>query len=363
MKSIVPATGTRRPRPAGTPRLNLAELAMVAVGGEIVTPRQGKSSYRIGRDGVPRVLPGPGGIVLSHRVGDPCIGLAADHLEPGAAVQNRQRPAKGKADAGNLGLNTYACIGNLARVQSGPCRGKTGVVSGKHGGVDHVLVDFEPRILRRLGIGDRVQIYTYGLGLRLLDHREISLFNCSPRLVERWGLRHRGKVLGVPVTHVLPAGIMGSGLGRDSACRGDYDIQLFDAGVRGRFRLDRLRFGDLVAIRGADTRFGRAAHQGFTSVGVVVHSDSIKSGHGPGVVSLLSGPATLIQPLYEPRANLAAVLGLREPAKPRPRMTLLDKLAREPSHGRIRSPGGRRPQRSGSAARAFISAGDTGLYW
>jgi len=291
--------------------MNLRELAMVAVAGEIVPPTQGKTPYRIGRDGLARMLPGPGGIVLSHRVGDPCVGLAADHLETGASVASRQRALKGEPDAANLALNTYACVGNLARVLTGPCAGKKGVVTGKHGGVNHVLVDFPPEVLQRLRIGDRIQIYAQGLGLRLPEHPELALFNCSPRLIRRWGLRSRPHKLGVPVTHLLPAGIMGSGLGRDNACLGDYDIQLFDPEVRRRYGLDRLRFGDLVAIRGADTRYGRAFHSGYTTIGIVVHGDSLKAGHGPGVVTLITGEARFLEPLHDPRANLAPLLGLR----------------------------------------------------
>lgn len=299
--------------PAGTPRMNLRELAMVAVAGEIVPPEQGKSPYRIGRDGVPRVLPGPGGIVLSHRVGDPCVGLAVDHLEPGVSVQSRQRALKGEPNAADMALNTYACVGNLAVVLAGPCAGEKGVVTGKHGGVSHVLVDFPDRVLRRLRIGDKVQIYSHGLGLRLPEHPELTLYNCSPRLIRHWGLRSRPHRLAVPVTHLLPAGIMGSGIGRDNAARGDYDIQLFDPEVRRRYGLGRLRFGDLVAIRGADTRYGRAFHSGYTTIGVVVHSDSTKSGHGPGVVTLITGENRFLEPLRDDRANLAKVLRLREP--------------------------------------------------
>lgn len=305
-------------RHAGTPQINLRELAMVAVAGEIVPPSQSHGPYRIGRDGVPRVLPGPGGIVLSHRVGDRCVGLAADHLEPGVSVQSRQRALKGEPAAANSALNTYACIGNLALVLTGPCTGKKGVVTGKHGGVDHVLVDFPDAVLRRLRIGDRIQIYSHGLGLRLPEHPELALYNCSPRLIRAWGLRSRPHRLGVPVTHLLPAGIMGSGIGRDNVAQGDYDIQLFDPEVRRRYGLDRLRFGDLVAIRGADTRFGRAFHTGFTTIGVVVHGDSGKSGHGPGVVTLITGESRYLEPMRAPAANLALVLRLRDPDRVAP---------------------------------------------
>jgi hypothetical protein len=311
-------------RTAGVPRMNLSQLAMVAVAGEIVPPKEGRSPYRIGRDGVPRILPGPGGIVLNHRVGDPCVGLAADHLEPGAAVENRQKSAKGEPDGHNLAFNTYACIGNTALVLTGPCQGKTGVVTGKHGGVNHVLVDFPPTVLRRLRIGDKIQIYAYGLGLELPDYPSLHLYNCAPRLIRRWAVRALPPRLYVPVTHALPAAVMGSGLGRDNAARGDYDIQLFDPQVRKRFGLDRLRFGDLVAILHADTRYGRAYHRSYTTIGVVVHGDSAKSGHGPGVVTLISGESRYLEPVRDDRANLAAVLGLRELPLQRPNIRLLE---------------------------------------
>jgi hypothetical protein len=295
--------------------MNLRQLVMVAVAGEVAPPLQGPIPYWIGRDGMARLLPGPGGIVLSHRVGDRCVGLAADHLEPGVAVQCGQRPLKGDPSAANLALNTYACVGNDALVLNGPCAGKKGVVTGKHGGIDHVLVDFADPVLRRLRIGDRIQVYSYGLGLRLPDHPELTVYNCSPRLIRRWGLSSQPHQLGVPVTHVLPAGIMGSGLGQDNPCRGDCDIQLFDPEARRRYRLDRLRFGDLVAIRGADSRYGRAFHTGYTTIGIVVHGDSTKSGHGPGVVTLITGPSRSLDPRRDPRANLAPLFRLRPAAR------------------------------------------------
>jgi hypothetical protein len=304
-------TIARALRSAGAPRLNLPQLAMIASSGEIIPPTQGKSPYRIDRNGVPRLLPGPGGIVVSHRVGDPCVGLAADHLEPGVAIQCRQKSLKGTPDAANLALNSYVCIGNRAVVVSGPCQGQLGVVTGKHGGVNHVLLDFPARVLRRLRIGDRVQVYTYGLGVRLIEHPRLSVINASPRLLRRWGLRSAPPKLFIPVTHILPAAIMASGLGRDNTVRGDYDIQLSDPQLRKRFGLDRLRFGDLVAIRHADNRFGRSWHGEYTSVGVVVHGDSVKAGHGPGVVTLISGESRYLELVHDDDANLAKVLGLR----------------------------------------------------
>jgi hypothetical protein len=54
--------------------------------GQIAHPVGAGNPYRIGNDGVPRVLPATGGIVLNHRVGDRCVGLMGNHIEPGVAL-------------------------------------------------------------------------------------------------------------------------------------------------------------------------------------------------------------------------------------------------------------------------------------
>jgi hypothetical protein len=296
---------------AGVPRMNVRDLVILTVSGQIAHPVDKASPYRIGKDGIPRVLPGTGGIVINHRVGDRCVGLAADHVEPGVSLRNEQRPIKGVKDGPNLALNTYACVGNVAEVLTGPCKGKKGVVTGKHGGVNHVLVDFAPTVLRKLRIGDTIQIYAHGIGLRFIEHPRIAVTNCSPKLVRRWGLRSHPPKLQVPVTHLVPASIMGSGLGRNNAVRGDYDIQLFDPEINRRLRLSTLRFGDFVAIVHADTEYGRSYRRRFVTIGIVVHGDSTVSGHGPGVVTLMTGEARFIEPVMDTDANLAIVLGLR----------------------------------------------------
>lgn len=290
---------------------NEPDLVMVSVMGQIAHPVAAGNPYRIGHDGVPRVLPATGGIVLNHRVGDRCVGLMGDHIEPGVALHNNNREVIGARNGPNLALITYACVGNVARVISGPCTGKRGLVTGKHGGVDHVLVDFPPAVLQRLQIGDRIQINSYGLGLQLIDYPEISVTNCSPLLLRRWGIQEENHRLQIPVTHRIPAKIMGSGLGKNTVWRGDYDIQLFDPEVRDRYRLGTLRFGDFVAIYGGDTRFGPAYRNNRITIGIVVHGDSTVSGHGPGVTPLLTGPANRLQPIVSTQANFAALFNLR----------------------------------------------------
>lgn len=316
----------------GRPRINHRDLVMVAVSGQIAHPVGRPNPYRIGYDGVPRVLPATGGIVINHRIGDRCIGLAGDHIEPGVALHNNTREVVGPRDGPNTALITYACVGNRAVVISGPCAGRIGIVTGKHGGVNHVLADFPSQVLLRLQIGDRVQIYSHGLGVRLLDFPDVEVLNCSPRLLGRWGLHEDGRVLRVPVTHLVPAAIMGSGLGKNSTWRGDYDIQLADPGVRRRFRLGSLRFGDLVAIIDAHNRWGPSYRRGRITIGIIVHGDSTVSGHGPGVTPLLTGSARTLRPAYDRDANLAHVLGVRRLAAPQEHLPLPEVLsARNPA--------------------------------
>jgi Domain of unknown function (DUF4438) len=295
---------------------------MQVVRGRVTNAVGRQNPYRIGNDGVPRILPGPGGIVVSHRIGDSCVGLAGDHVEPGAAIRNDDRGYVGAPDGPNLSLMTSACVGNVARIAGGPCRGAKGLVTGKHGGVNHVLVDFDTRTLLNLSIGDPIQIYACGLGLRFPDFPDIAVTNCAPGLLRRWRPAWRANALQVSVTHILPAAIIGSGLGQYNVCRSDFDIELFDPRIRRRFGLQTLRFGDLVCVRDGDSRFGFSWRGGRVTIGVVAHSDSTVSGHGPGIVALLTGSASRIRPIIDSGANLAALYARRQLAPPLARVPL-----------------------------------------
>lgn len=304
-------------------RTNSKDLVKIVVAGQIANPIGAANPYRIGHDGVPRVLPGTGGIMLNQRIGDRCVGLVGDHIEPGVALHNNQREVVGGRAGPNRALITYACVGNRVRIVSGPCIGQYGLVTGKHGGVDHVLVDFPTPVLRQLNIGDRMQIESFGLGLHLPDYPQVTLFNCSPALLRHWGIQPLMGKLSIPVTHRIPSRIMGSGLGKNTAWRGDYDIQLFDPGIRTRYGLGSLRFGDMVVIVNADTRFGPSFREGYLTFGVIVHADSSVSGHGPGVTPLLTGPTEVLQATVTEDANLARLFGVRKVTPPRHYPTLV----------------------------------------
>lgn len=290
-------------------RTNVDRLVMNSVWGEISHPEYERSPYYVSTHGQPTVVTGMSGITYNVRVGDSATRWVADHLEPAVSIKH----PKGDGRTGpNAGLNVLACVGNQARVVSGDAKGKTGTVTGKHGGVEHVIVDFTPAIMEDLLLGDKVAIRAYGMGLSLEDYPEVKLFNISPDLLEAWKLEEHNGMLHVPVTHKVPAAVMGSGLGRDNVHKGDYDITMFDDEIVAEYQLDELRLGDIVAIMDTDHSFGCSYRKGAVSVGIVAHGHSVIAGHGPGVTSLMTSLAGEIKPVIDPGANIAVMMNLRE---------------------------------------------------
>jgi uncharacterized protein DUF4438 len=289
-------------------KTNLERLVVQSVIGEVASPLYGFVAFRVGADGTPRALPSTGGIVYNFRIGDSATQLAGDHVEPGVSIRNFEGDRSATSPT-NLALITLACIGNRARVVTGDAKGELGYVTGLHGGINHVLVDFPTVVLEQLVIGDKIQIKAVGMGLELADFPAVTAMNLDPTLLERMGVRAgTGGLLDVPVTHIVPARTMGSGLGHPHSDSGDYDIQMFDPRVVAEHHLDTLRFGDFVAITDAAGEFGRIYLEGAVTIGVVVHSRSDVAGHGPGVTTVLTSRRGGIRPVIDPSANLKRLL-------------------------------------------------------
>lgn len=290
-------------------KTNVEKLIKISVIGEIASPTI-RSVYKVSATGTPLVLPGVGGITYNLRVGDPACGWEADHVEPGVSVENKENDAR-SGQAANTAFNVLSCVGNKAIVTTGDTKGSEGIVTGKHGGIEHILIDFPSETLEKLLLGDRILVKAFGLGLKLLDFPDIKVLNMDPGLLEAWNPKPNGDKLMVPVTHIVPAAIMGSGLGSNQVNSGDYDIQLFDKAVVRQYELESLRLGDLVAIIDADHSFGRIYRQGAVSVGVVVHTNCVTAGHGPGVTTLMTSSDGKIVPQINQNANVASLLKLR----------------------------------------------------
>ena len=290
-------------------RTNVDKLIKMSVIGEIASPTI-RSVYNVSATGKPMVLPGVGGVTYNLRIGDLACGWEADHVEPGVSVENKENDAR-SGPAANTAFNVLSCVGNKATVVSGDAKGAEGAVTGKHGGIEHVLIDFPMEILEKLVPGDRILVKSFGLGLKLLDFPEIKVLNMDPALLEAWDPQPKGDKLEVAVTHIVPSAIMGSGLGANQVNSGDYDIQLFDEKIVEQYGLASLRLGDLVAIIDADHSFGRIYRQGAISLGVVIHTNCVTAGHGPGVTTLMTSPDGKIIPQINAKANIASILNLR----------------------------------------------------
>lgn len=278
-------------------KTNKEMLPLLKVQGQISHPKA-NAAGRMTNDGQVLWVPGTGGITLNATIGDCCIGWAADHLEPGVSSRNPD-------DTANAGYNTFSCVGNEATIISGDAKGAKGVVTGKHGGIEHVMVYFKREDLEKMEIGDKISVASQGQGMTLCDYPEVLLRNMGPELLEKMNIKEEGGKVHVGVAKIIPACVMGSGLGSRTSTSGDYDITLHDPIMTEKYGLKELRFGDIVALQDADTRYGRTFRTGAVTIGVVIHGDSFLNGHGPGVTTLMACKDAEIVPFVDKDANLA----------------------------------------------------------
>lgn len=290
---------------------NKDNLISISVMGEVVTaifastpPGYIGTPYLVSYRGEPTLVPLAGGIVYNVRLGDPVLGWEGDHICPGASIKHKNAQA-------NNALNVYSCIGNEATVMSGEAKGAKGLVSGKFGHGPHVILYFELDVLDKLAIGDRVQVKAFGIGLEIEGYDDIRCWSLDPRLLEKMSLSvaEDGR-LRVPVTAVVPGELIGAGSGHTGE-RWDVDIMTSDGEMLAQHELLNLRFGDIVAITDYDSSGGCFYLTRAVTVGVVSHGDSYMAGHGPGVTPIMSSPSGKIEPVLDPKANIALLLGLR----------------------------------------------------
>ena len=285
-------------------RTNEENLVCMAAQGKPANPLR-FGEFEMDWEGQGHSLPSVGGITYNVKVGDSAFHWRGDHIEPGVSMVLDEEKRSGKQ---NMALQFLACVGNEATVISGAAKGARGTVVGHHGGVEHILVDFDDKTLNKLTYDDKILIRAYGQGLKFLDLPEVYVYNLDPKVLKPWGIKISGIKLEVPVAMTVPSSIMGSGLGHGDPATGDYDITTQDPKAVKRYGLDKLRFGDFVAILDADNTYGRHYYEGAVTVGVVAHSDSFLSGHGPGVSTLFSSRTGAIVPKISKDANLAKVL-------------------------------------------------------
>lgn len=280
---------------------NEHQLVEIAVMGNISQPSLRYPGYTLNSEGVGAVWPGMSGVVYNARVGDPAFDWAGDHVEPGVSIANPDAAAE-------FALHYLTCMGNRAIVTSGLAKGAEGIVTGEHA---RLLVDFPPDVNELLCVGDSIQIVAYGRGLMLTDFPQIELKKCSPKLIHSIPMEVVNGKLRVPVTMALPPRIMGSGAELNSEYV-DQDLMSGDRALMAELGIDKMRLGDLVVIPDADHRYGRSYRTGAVTIALCIHGDSVMTGHGPGILTLMTTPEPIIEWVIDPNANIANYLNIRE---------------------------------------------------
>ena len=283
-------------------RTNQEDLVRISVVGKVDQPRMPDVPalpYFVDADGKAYLLPMYGGLIYNVRLGDSVNRWAAEMIQPGASIRN-------EVEGENAALRALSCLGNRARIVSGAATGKTGIVTGKSGRfLEQVICDFSVETLNLMAPGDNVLIEAYGTGLHLLDYPEIYLRSCSPLLLDSLGIYEEklGDGFTLSVRHELPGEAAGAGAGLSEY--GPIGIQM---SIASSYLEDELCFGDLVLIRDWDSTYSHGRFKERSSVGVVCQGNSLRGGHGPGVLVFMSGPSAELRPLISDEANIGTKL-------------------------------------------------------
>ena len=281
---------------------NKDKLIKMAVMGEIVPPSMPRN-YTVDFDGEPRVGIGMYGIKYNVTIGDSVYGWEnGEHLEPGLSIRN---PEPNQAAA----LDVLACIGNEVKVKTGDAKGAKGCIIGKH---VSFLIWLNEEDQKKVSIGDKIQIKSWGVGLKIEHFEEAVRVNkIDPELLEKMGITVENGKLVVPVTCELPSWIMRSGVGMTPNV--DYDVQTTcPEEVIDELGLKKLRFGDVVALKDQLNWWGRGFYKGAITIGIIIHGWSYHAGHGPGVTAIMSAKSGMIVPKINPDANIGCYLGIKE---------------------------------------------------
>ena len=255
--------------------------------------------YFVDADGKAYLLPMYGGLIYNVRLGDSVDRWAAEMIQPGVSIRN-------EVEGENNALRALSCLGNRARIVSGGASGQTGTVIGKSGRfLEQVICDFSEETLNLMAPGDNVLIEAYGTGLHLIDYPEVHLRSCSPLLLESLSIQEEKLRNGftVSVRHQLPGEAAGAGAGLSEY--GPIAIQMSIASAY----LDReLCFGDLVMIKDWDSTYSHGRFKERSSIGVVCQGNSLRGGHGPGILVFMSGPSVELKPLISDDSNIGTKL-------------------------------------------------------
>jgi len=279
---------------------NVESLIQMAVAGYVSQPSFKNPGYIPNNDGKSVIYPGMFGVVNNVKVGDKAFGWAGDHIEPGVSIDSEHINE-------HFALHYMVCTGNKAIVRSGEAKGSIGIVTGEHA---RNLVHFEQKTLDKICVGDQIDIITHGRGLKLLDFPDIGLKKIDPNLLKSMNLKIVDKKLIVDVAMELPIRIMGSGAELNSEYV-DQDLMSGDRSLMKKLKIDQMRLGDLIVINHADHRWGRSFKKDYISIAICIHGDSVMTGHGPGIMTIMTGKRKNLGWKINKKANIKNILKVK----------------------------------------------------
>ena len=279
---------------------NVESLIQMAVAGYVSQPSFKNPGYIPNNDGKSVIYPGMFGVVNNVKVGDKAFGWAGDHIEPGVSIDSEHINE-------HFALHYMVCTGNKAIVRSGEAKGSIGIVTGEHA---RNLVHFEQKTLDKICVGDQIDIITHGRGLKLLDFPDIELKKIDPNLLKSMNLKIVDKKLIVDVAMELPIRIMGSGAELNSEYV-DQDLMSGDRSLMKKLKIDQMRLGDLIVINHADHRWGRSFKKDYISIAICIHGDSVMTGHGPGIMTIMTGKRKNLGWKINKKANIKNILKVK----------------------------------------------------
>ena len=281
-------------------KTNEKKLIKMSIGGYVTQPSFKNPGYIPDNDGNSVILPGMYGVVNNVKVGDKAFGWNGDHIEPGVSIDSENINE-------HFALHYLVCTGNKAIVRSGEAKGKTGIVTGEHA---RNLIHFEQNILEKICVGDQIDIITHGRGLKLLDFPEIKIKKIDPNLLKSMNFKVENKKLIVDVAIELPIKIMGSGAELNSEYV-DQDLMSGDRSLMKKLKIDQMKLGDLIVINHADHRWGRSYKKDHVSIALCIHGDSVMTGHGPGIMTIMTGTKKNLGWRINKKANLKNILKIK----------------------------------------------------
>ena len=281
-------------------KTNEKKLIKMSIGGYVTQPSFKNPGYIPDNDGNSVILPGMNGVVNNVKVGDKAFGWNGDHIEPGVSIDSENVNE-------HFALHYLVCTGNKAIVRSGEAKGKTGIVTGEHA---RNLIHFEQNILEKICVGDQIDIITHGRGLKLLDFPEIEIKKIAPNLLKSMNFKVENKKLIVDVAIELPIKIMGSGAELNSEYV-DQDLMSGDRSLMKKLKIDQMKLGDLIVINHADHRWGRSYKKDHVSIALCIHGDSVMTGHGPGIMTIMTGTKKNLGWRINKKANLKNILKIK----------------------------------------------------